>query len=449
VLSLVVGCRKEQPPAPSAASSVAAPSAVVASSSASPSASMPALGGPQALALAEVKGDAPVDRLIRQGQLAVKQRKLDPTSDYWAILGRAWIRKARETQDPGYFQHAAAVATIMLEGDAQSVLALGLRAQVQLNQHDFGGAKQTAETILARRDDDLVALGVLSDAELELGNIEAAEKAGARMMSLKPNLASYVRASYFKWLRNDSPGAKEAVRLAIDAGKDTSDPEPLAWTLVQAATIFWHQGDVAGANAGFDRALSTFADFPPALVGKGRVAIARGEGKLAVSYLDKAYKLSPLAETAWLLADAQTLAGDEAAARATVAELEKRGKQTDPRTLGLFWATRNEHVDEAVTLLAEEKKHRGDIATLDAYAWALHRAGKDKEAQVESDRAMRLGTREAPLLFHAGAIKLALGKTAEAKKLLEAAVKLKSALDLHSAKEAEARLAEAEKAKTP
>jgi tetratricopeptide (TPR) repeat protein len=165
--------------------------------------------------------------------------------------------------------------------------------------------------------------------------------------------------------------------------------------------------------------------------------------------MDKAYKLSPLAETAWLLADAQTLAGDEAAARATVAELEKRGKQTDPRTLGLFWATRNEHVDEAVTLLAEEKKHRGDIATLDAYAWALHRAGKDKEAQVESDRAMRLGTREAPLLFHAGAIKLALGKTAEAKKLLEAAVKLKSALDLHSAKEAEARLAEAEKAKTP
>lgn len=443
VSALLLACGKDAPPAPATTSRAASSAAGSATASAAPSASAGPHkpGGPHALALAVPKEDAPVDRLIKQSQASLATRKLDPSSDYWAHLGRAWIRKARETQDPGYFQHAGAVATIMLEGDPSSVLGLGLRAQVELNQHDFRGAKNTAQTVLAKRDDDLVALGVLSDAELELGNIDEAEKAGARMMSLKPNLASYVRASYFRWLRNDSKGAKEAARLAIDSGKDFTDAEPLAWTLVQAAMIFWHQGDVAGANAGFDRALTTFADFPPALVGKGRVAMARGEGKLAVTYLQKAAKLSPLAETSWFLADAQKMAGDEAAAKETIADLEKRGKQSDPRTLALFWATRNEHVDEAVKLLAEEKKHRGDIATLDANAWALFRSGDHKGALAESDRATRLGTKEAPLLFHAGAIRIALGKTAEGKKLLEEAIARKNALDPRSLEEAEALLA--------
>lgn len=437
-LLLLVGCRKDPPTAGGASSAGSIPSAV-GSPSAAPSAatSLGKPGGPLTLALASVTGDNPVDLRIRQAQEAVKRRNLDPTSDYWTLLGRAWIRKARETQDPGYFQHAGAVSTIILEADASSVLGLGLRAQVELNQHDFRGAKGSAETILARRDDDLVALGVLSDAELELGDVEAAERAAERMMNLKPNLPSYVRASYLKWLRGDIKGAIVAARLAIDAGKDPTDPEPLAWTLVQAAMIFWHQGDVIGAEAGFSRSLATFPDYPPALVGRGRAAIARGEGKVAVSYLEKAYKLSPLVETAWLLADAQTMGGDEGGAKATILDLEKRGKQSDARTLGLFWATRNEHVEDAVALLSEERKHRGDIATLDAYAWALHRAGRDKEALVESDRAVRYGTREALLWFHNGAIKIAAGKTAEGKKRLKDALALKTALDPRSMKEAE------------
>lgn len=439
LLACLAGCRKEPTldrSAP-AASAVSATAPATSTSPASAADSAPRREGPLALALAKANGTAAVDVEIQRLQAALEARKLDPSSDYWTVLGRAWIRKARETQDPGYFQNAAAVARVILDADQASVLGLGLRAQVELNRHDFREARDTASAILSRKDDDLVALGVLADATLELGEVEESEKAVQRMLSLKPNLASYIRASYLKWLRHDSKGAKEAARLAIDAGNDRSDPEPLAWTLVQAAMIFWQQGDVDGAEAGFAKALGTFADFPPALVGKGRVALARGDGKLAVSYLEKAYRLSPLADTAWALVDAQTMAGDLDSAKKTQATLEKTGKLADPRTLGVFWATRKEHTEEALTLLTEERKHRGDLATLDGLAWALHRAGRDKEALVESDRARRLGTIEAPLLFHAGAIRLALGgaHTAEGKKLLREASALRRALDPSSAAE--------------
>jgi tetratricopeptide (TPR) repeat protein len=432
----LAGCRKDPVAGAMPTTSASAPASASASQ-AGPMEGPPKRGGPFALALAPTSGTAAVDIEIKKAQAAVEARKLDPSSDYWTVLGRAWIRKARETQDPGYFQNAAAVASVILEANANSILGLGLRAQVELNRHDFRDAKGTAETILGKKDDDLIALGVLADATLELGEIEESERAVQRMLNLKPNLASYIRASYLKWLHHDSPGAKEAARLAIDAGNDRSDPEPLAWTLVQAALIFWQQGDVAGAEAGFAKALGTFADFPPALVGKGRVALARGDGKLAVSYLEKAYRLSPLAETAWALADAQTMAGDLDGAKKTQATLEKTAKLADPRTLGVFWAVRKEHPEEALALLQNERKHRGDLATLDGLAWALHRVGKDKEALVESDRARRLGTQEAALSFHAGAIRLALGgaKAAEGKKLLQEAFKLRSALDPASAAE--------------
>src|SRR5258708_18029883 len=105
------------------------------------------------------------------------------------------------------------------------------------------------------------------------------------MVDLKPNLPAYSRASYLRWLQGDGPAAKEFIRRAIDAGNDSHDPEPRAWTIVQSALYFWHEGDYAGADAGFELALSAVTDYPPALVGRARVALARGEGARAAQLL--------------------------------------------------------------------------------------------------------------------------------------------------------------------
>lgn len=392
---------------------------------------------PARLALDDPRGAAPVDLMIRSLQIAAQKSS---RSDGWILLGRAWVRKARETNDPGFYLNAEACADVVLAENGADRLARGLKAQVSLNQHRFDEASDRAGEILAADPDDLLALGVRSDADLERGRVEEAERAVQHMLDLKPSLPSYIRASYLRWLHGDWKGAKQAARSAIDAGRDPRDPEPGAWAIVQAAMIFWHEGDYPGADAGFDQALQLFSEYPPALVGKGRVALARGDNDAAIRHLRRAFEQSPLAETAWLLGDALKESGDDAGAEEAYQRVLKIGRASDGRTLAAFLAAKNRNVDEALAAAQNERKHRGDIVTDDALAWALYRAGKYQDAKVASDRALRFNTPDMTLVYHAGAIAIALGQRVEGEKLVRRALDKNRAFDLFAAREAKALL---------
>ena len=414
VLALgVVGCSKDEPK-PRAAKPA-------------PAASAPAESGARALALASPGGTALVDKLLGDQQAAARA---NPTkSELWIVVGRTWVRKARETADPGFYLNAKACADIVLAASPDDRLALDLQGQVLLNMHAFEDARALAEKVLAKSPDDVMAYANLSDALLELGRYEEASAAAQTMIDLKPSLPSYSRASYIAWLRGDLAQAKESARLAIDSAGDARDPEPRAWAITQAAMIFFQEGDYDGAAAGFDKALAWLADYPPALVGKGRVALTRGEAAHAAELLGKAYKESPLVETAGLLAEARDLAGDAKGATEAIALAEKEGRTSDPRSLSLVYSVRGTHAAEALELAEKERKVRGDVATVDAYAWALYRNGKLDGARDAIDHARRLGTRDARLLYHQGAIHIATGDAAGGKKLVADALKLSPQFD--------------------
>lgn len=417
-LLAAAGCKRPDPPATNTA-----PSARPAVD----------LSTARKLALAEPSTNTDADATIRQLQTSLRKAPNEP--DVWILLGRAWVRKARETADPGFYTQAEACADVVMDMDPDSALGRGLRAHVWVNEHRFADAKDLAEQALTRNPNDLVSLGALADAQLELGRFEDASVTVQRMVDVKPSLPAYIRAYYLRWLKGDRDEAKKIVRLAIDAGRDGKDREPGAWALTQAAFIFFHEGDYDGAAAGFDSALARFAGYPPALVGKGRVALTKGDGKAAAAHFAKAFAESPLVETAWLLGDAHELAGDKDAAKKAFDEVERRGRATDHRTLAAFYAVKNRNADEAVKLAEGERKVRGDVYTDDALAWALFRAGKIAEAKVASDRATRLGTKDATLLYHAGAIRLAAGQK-EGLALVEEALKLSPKFDLTGAREA-------------
>lgn len=432
-LMLAAGCSKKSD----------APSAPLAdSSSTSPAAAAPAApkADPKTLALAKPTGSgtANVDQVILAAQRAVEQNP--QKIDWWIVLGRAWVRKARESSDPGFHLNASACADVVLELDPQNRLARGLRGLVLLNDHRFEEARALAEELLAKDKEDIAAYGILSDALLELGRYDEATRAAQAMLDLKPNLPSYSRASYLEWIHGDVKSARESVRLAIDSGRDRRDPEPEAWTLVQAATMFWHLGDVDGADAGFDKALEWMSAYPPALVGKGRVALARGDAKRAAELFTRAYEQSPLTETAWLLGDARELAGDADGARAAYALVAKVGRSTDPRTLSLFLSTKGKDAPRALELAEKERTTRGDVLTQDALAWALYRNGRIGDAKRVIDDARRYGTKEPQLLFHQGAIHMAVGDVDGGKKLVAEALAENPHFDIAGAREARALL---------
>jgi hypothetical protein len=94
-----------------------------------------------------------------------------------------------------------------------------------------------------------------------------------------------------------------------------------------------------------------------------------------------------------------------AVATASARLLAANGVATDLET-AVFQA---DHGSPAAALVAAraEWSRRQSIHTADALAWALHANGRDRAALGYARRANRLGTRDARLVFHLGAIEAA------------------------------------------
>jgi tetratricopeptide (TPR) repeat protein len=67
-------------------------------------------------------------------------------------------------------------------------------------------------------------------------------------------------------------------------------------------------------------------------------------------------------------------------------------------------------------------EYRRDIYAYDVLAWNLYRSGKAEEAREEITSALRLGTRDAKLFYHAGMIYHRLGDKPKAHKYLRLAL---------------------------
>lgn len=387
---------------------------------------------PRDLCLADPGADGSEGRRLHA---ALDQARKRGSPDDWVRLGNEWVRKARLTSDSAFYVNVSACATTALELEADSLPALGLRGQALMNDHKFEEARALAARILELDPEDVAALGLLSDALLELGRYDEAADAAQRQMRARPGMAAHVRGSYLRWLRGDTRRAKLLIRDAL-VDRDASDPEPAAWTFVEAGTIYWQEADYAGADSIYAEALRWIPDYPGALVGRARVALARKDPASAIPWLEKAYAERPLAETAWLLGDARAMAGDAAGAERAYAEVVGHGRRGEGLILAAFYAAKNREIEEALRLIEAERRSRGGVYVEDVYAWALYRAGKIAEARQASDRALRLGTRDARLLYHAGAIRIAAGEAARGRDLVRQALALNPAFDCTGAAEA-------------
>lgn len=378
-----------------------------------------------------------MDSGVRAAQEVV--RRIPDNPAHWVVVGQQWVRKARLASDAGYYLNVEGCTDVALMVQADFVPALALRGLSHMNAHRFEAARQIAGKILAQDPRERIALGILSDAELELGHIDEAADAANRLMAAHPGMAADTRGSYLSWLRGDFRNAARLIRDALLA-RDPRDPEPAAWTFVEAATIYWHKGDYDGADALLAEALKWVPDYPSALVGRGRIALAQGQPERAIELLERSYQGRPGAESAWLVADAYRLLGDEERAREAEVRVVQQGRLGDKLTLAQFYATRGRELEEALALLEEECTSRGGIYLEDALAWTLHRLGRQQEARRTIDGALRLGTQDARLLFHAGAIHVATGDVETGRALASHALAINPSFDVTGAAEARALL---------
>ena len=372
------------------------------------------------LVLTPQAGESRADNEISQLQQRVGEGR---NVELWLDrLGWAFVEKARESFDPGFYKLAEQCARSIEKRNPQSKEAMLLRAHVLQNLHRFKESETLARRLVEQRGLSF-DYGLLGDALMEEGKLDDAVEAYQRMMNLKPDLRAYARAAHIRWLKGDPEGAIEAMQLAVSAASP-SDAESAAWVNTRLGFYQFQAGRVNEAEQRCAFALSLQNNYPPALLLQGRILLGRSKFREAVEVLQTAAKLNPLPEYQWTLAEALRAAGRENESSALETQLRLHGATSDPRTLALFLATRRENPETALRLAQAELDSRSDIFTHDTLAWSLAAAGNLTEAHSEMQRALAEGTEDGRLFFHAAVIASEAGRAADAESWLRKASEL-------------------------
>jgi tetratricopeptide (TPR) repeat protein len=327
-------------------------------------------------------------------------------------LGWAYIAKARESFDPGYYKLAEQAALCVESRHPDNPDALLLHGHVLHSLHRFKESEAVAHELVAKRGQP-VDYALLGDVLMEQGSLSGAADAYQHMMDLQPSPQAYSRAAHLRWLKGDLAGAIELMQMAAKS-IDSRNPEPTAWANVRLALYELQAGETNKARQFADMALALQSDYAPALLVQGRILLAQNRPAEAADALTRAAALNPLPEYEWVLSEALRAANHNEQALAVETKLKQRGARDDPRTYSLFLSTRGEDADAALRLAKSELDTRQDVFTFDALAWASLAAGNVAGARTAMAQALAEGTQDARLFCHAAVIADAAGEVDEA-----------------------------------
>lgn len=359
-------------------------------------------------------------------------------------LATAFIQKLRETGDSGYLNRASIIVNGVLQDQPRLPRALRVRNEIEMNLHHFAKVAGYAQAMLAANPSDAATVGLLGDAQMELGEYSQAGETYQRMVSLGANLFSYNRLAYYQFVTGNPVVALGWMTQAIAAGSPS--PENVAWCYSELGDMLLKLARTRDAESAYQRSLDMFPGYHRAYAGLGRTSTERGDLKAAISYFFKAQSVVPLPEYAGALETLYTLNHDIAAAngqRAVLDAIEKlmvvNGEKAN-RALALVYADNNRNLPHALDLAKAEFDVRKDVYSWDALGWVLYKNKQFADALQASGKAVAPGTPEPNFYFHAGMIALTSGDNEKSRSLLQKALALNPNFDARNARVAKTTL---------
>jgi tetratricopeptide (TPR) repeat protein len=374
-------------------------------------------------------------------------------SDFIAAvnLSELYLGRSRLSADPADIDRALDASARALKANPGLVGASLLHAQARLARHDFSGAETAAASIIAAHPGYGPALATRGDAQLELGQYDDAR---ASYASLGPSTSSPAVTARLARLASITGELAEGRRLAADAIRQAEAdaairPTDLAWYHTLAGSLAFQAGDLSAAATQYGSALDAWPASAAALAGLGRTRASQGDLDAAIGLYQRSVAIVPLPDPLASLGDLLTLAGRKAEAAAAYAQVRAIGQLAGAaglydRQFALFLANHGEDPGHAVEIAAADLARRSDVYAHDTYAWTLYAAGRYQQADVAMRAATATGTEDALLDYHAGMIARALGRDAQARGLLRAALGRNPGFDVLQARAAASALADLE-----
>jgi tetratricopeptide (TPR) repeat protein len=168
------------------------------------------------------------------------------------------------------------------------------------------------------------------------------------------------------------------------------------------------------------------------------VRAAQGRSDDATALFERALVQHPDLAMLGDLSDLYAKTGNEFRAKLLADSIEKtaRDRPAYDRELALFYCNHDRDLPKALELARRDFQARQDIYASDTLAWAQLKNGQFKDAEQSILQALRLGTRDASLFYHAGAIYDRLGEPTKARDYLNRALALNPHFSISQADEA-------------
>jgi len=358
--------------------------------------------------------------------------KEDPTDTKSNLrLASLYIQEARVTGNYKYYDIAAIKhVSNILKSEPNNFTALVYKSLIYLSQHHFAEGLATAEKARQINPYNNYVYGLLVDGNVEMGNYDSAVAYADKMVAIRPDLTSYSRVSYLREIFGDYKGAIQAMKMAAEAGGQGD--EHTEWTRVQLAGLYEKTGDFKTADSLYQSSLFLRPNYPYALAGLARVALAGNDYNKAIAFYQKADSLITDNSIEEELVDAYRLAGQDKKADETAKKVikelsedaeaantdESLGHYADRELAYAYLKVNNK--DKALEhALGEYNRRPQNIDVNETVAWVYYNRGEYAKALPYVKAALKTNSKNPVLLSRAGLIYYKAGDKQMAKTLLQ------------------------------
>ncbi len=389
---------------------------------------------------------AAVDKAIRFYQLRIEKQ---PKSGLDYIhLAQHYVRKAKDHGDESCFalaQQALEKALELWPNDPKALLAI---ASVHCSRHQFRSGLEAAQKAFERDPVTLDALAVVADAQMELGEYEAAEATLKRITEkvTTPAPGLWVRQAHLAEIKGETDSALDFLKRAeaeVLKGKQGRPiPPRLVWYQVRLGHFYLDHGKLEEAAQKLEPAVAAQPEYFLARAGLAELRSAQGRYEDALAEYQRTIGLVPDPIFFMAAGDIHAKLGRADEARQQYDHAEKLIVESDAtpaeysRELSQFYSNRNLKPARALELAKTDLTFRQDIHGHDALAWALYRNERYADAAAAIEQALRWGTKEAKLHYHAGMICVRLGQAERARTHLQQALSINPKFSVLEADEA-------------